>query len=235
MKRLVRAAARLARGNRRPQAPPEELLARARHSGDAFKTSEYFESAESGMAAWFWPRVIWPMIQDLDFSCVLDLAAGWGRNAEMLRQVAEKIIVVDINEECIEACRARFAGDERFTFLRNDGVSLDGVENDSVSLLYCFDAMVHFDREVIHHYMAEFRRVLRPGGSGFCHYSNRLADGEDFRDAPHWRSSMSQEHFHTFCAEQGLEIRTSRVIDWGSDDNFTPGLDALTVFTKPSA
>ena len=32
--------------------------------------------------------------------------------------------------------------------------------------------MVHFDSDVVRAYLKEFRRILKPGGHGFCHHSN---------------------------------------------------------------
>src|SRR5262249_5830653 len=152
MNRLVTTVRKTARQVRAPMAGPphlwaggrDGLLQRARASGDPFRHSPYYDAAEPVMAAQ-WEALIWPMIRDLDFSCVLDLAAGHGRNSVKLREFADRIIIVDITQENIDFCRERFRGDGRFQFLKNDGVTLAGVADGSVSLVYCFDAMVHFD------------------------------------------------------------------------------------------
>jgi hypothetical protein len=55
----------------------------ASHSGDA----GYFVAAEERME-WQWHNVIWPFIEGSDFSAVLELACGHGRNTEYLRRRA---------------------------------------------------------------------------------------------------------------------------------------------------
>jgi len=209
----------------------ESVLAQvAREVGDDWKESPYYDSAERYMKD-LWEGLIWGFIKDCDFSCVVDLAAGHGRNTEKLREVGQKIYLVDINEENVQFCRKRFAGDGRITFLKNDGVKLSGIADGEATLVYCFDAMVHFDSDIIRSYLREFGRVLKPGGHGFCHHSNYDKNpGGNFRDNPAWRNFMSQSLFHHYCAKEGLEVVRSQVIDWGE----VPKLDCMTLLKKPS-
>jgi ubiquinone/menaquinone biosynthesis C-methylase UbiE len=215
-------------GGQAEGAEKEILLARAREPGTEFRNSPYYDVAEPDMAAQ-WRDLIWPRIRRLDFSCVLELAAGHGRNSERLREVAQRIILVDINQENIDYCRERFRGDDRFTFVKNDGVSLSGVADGSVSLVYSFDSMVHFDSDVVREYLKEIRRVLEPGGSGFLHHSNYTGDpAGQFTKAPHWRNFMSKELFAHYCIKCGLKVVEQWVIDWTA-----PGLDCLSIIRRP--
>jgi ubiquinone/menaquinone biosynthesis C-methylase UbiE len=206
----------------------EKLLKKAREPGDQFRNAPYYDIAEPCMAEQ-WEKLIWPKIRHLDFSCVLDLAAGHGRNSAKLSRVAERIIVLDITQENIDYCRERFRGDDRFTFIKNDGLSLSGVADNSVSLVYSFDSAAHFDSDVLRHYLKETRRVLRTGGSGFIHHSNYTGDPTgSFMTSPHWRNFMSKELFAHYCIKCGLEVVAQYVIDWGD-----PALDCLSIFRKP--
>src|SRR5262249_47533525 len=85
-----------------------------------WKQSPYYDMVEGFMDA-CWSETIWPMVSDCDFSVVVDLAAGHGRNSEKLRRVAGRVHVVDIVAENVEFCRRRFAGDARFEFHLCDG------------------------------------------------------------------------------------------------------------------
>ena len=199
----------------------------AQYVGDDWKQQPYYDDAEQYIEKQ-WRETIWPFIHDADFSCVLDLAAGHGRNSEKLKQHARQIYIVDINQENIDFCRGRFAGDPRFVFLRNDGCSLEAVPSGAISLVYCFDAMVHFDSDVVRAYLREFVRVLRPGGLGFCHHSNFTKNpGGDVHNNPGWRNFMSEALFAHYCVREGLQIIKSRVIDWTAPDS-----DCLTLFKK---
>jgi SAM-dependent methyltransferase/Flp pilus assembly protein TadD len=204
------------------------LVKCAEYVGGAWKDAPYYDEAELRISR-EWSEMVWPFIQDCDFSVVLDLAAGHGRNSEKLRGLAQKIYLVDINEENIAFCRRRFAGDERFVFYRNNGVTLEQIPDNSLSLVYSFDAMVHFDSDVVRHYLKEFRRILRPGGRGFCHHSNTVKyPGADVHTNPGWRNFMSQPLFAHYCAKEGLNIIRWRILDWGG----RPESDCFSLFEK---
>jgi SAM-dependent methyltransferase len=209
------------------------LSIHAKFSGDPFKDREleYFKVAESAIAP-LWNELIWPMIQHMDFTCVVDLAAGHGRNSAILRQYAQKLIIVDINKVCIDVCKQRFKGEQKISYLQNDGVSLRGIKDSSVSLIYCFDSMVHFDDDVIREYLKDFQRVLIAGGDCFCHHSNYTGNpGGVFQQSPHWRNFMSKELFAHYSIKAGLQVMEQKVIDWGG----VPALDCLSVLRKPES
>jgi SAM-dependent methyltransferase len=175
-----------------------------------------------------WAGLVWPFIQGSDFACVLDLATGHGRNAAMLRPFAGRLILVDIQPGNIEICRRRFAGDPAVTCLVNSGYDLRGVPDGEVTLLYCFDAMVHFDSDVVRAYLAEARRVLRPGGRAFLHHSNQ-EDGHDWRAAPHSHAFMSRPLMRHYALKEGLRALRQVVIDWGGVER----LDCRSLLEKP--
>lgn len=210
------------------------LQQRARLSGDAFRSSPYFDEAEGAMH-WQWDAMVRPFIDQhpIDGRRALDLAAGHGRNSARLVEFCDHVVVVDINEVCIDACRTRFAGDERFSYVCNDGSSLAGVESGSITFLYCFDAMVHFHPDVVRAYLPEFRRVLAPGAFGFVHHSNFSGNpGGEFKDNPHWRNNMTAELFARGCRDENLEIVEQKVLDWGSRPE-EAALDCFSMIRRP--
>ncbi len=134
------------------------------------------------------------------------------------------------------ACKQRFAKHPRADRLRyhtNVGSSLSVVADASITFVYCWDAMVHFDRRVIRAYLKEIERILVPGGRGALHYSNYGAqqNGEEtnWRDNPHWRSSMTRELFNGYCDELGLNVVADRLLEWDG----IPEMDCASVFEKP--
>jgi len=208
----------------------DDLLALAKTVGDDWKSGPYYDQAERAMDV-DWQGIVWPFIKDCDFSCVVDLAAGHGRNSEKLRHLAKKIYVVDINEENIEFLRRRFAASRNMVFIRNEGISLAGIANEEVTLVYTFDAMVHFDSDVVRAYLKEFHRVLKPGGHAFCHHSNFVDNPNgEFKDTDHWRNFMSRELFAHYAWKEGLEPVRAQLLDW---DYTGRNIDCLTLVRKP--
>jgi SAM-dependent methyltransferase len=211
--------------------PTSEVLELARRVGDDWRTSAYHEEAEAYIEP-LWRDVVWPTIADCDFRRVVDLAAGHGPNTRKLLEVADEVWAVDMNQENLDACRARFGDEPRLRCALTDGSSLAALDDESVSLVYCFGAMVHFDSDVVRAYLGEFRRVLVPGGHAFCRHSNYTrSPGGDVHDNPHWRNFMSRELFAHYAAKEGLEVVHSRVIDWSE----AQGLDGLTLLRRPSS
>lgn len=207
----------------------------ARKSGDRYINSNYFDKAESHMRRQ-WNYYVWPYIQDFLRTNVLDLAAGYGRNTEFLKDVCNQVIVSDINQGCLDYCRGRFKDDLNLSYFLLDGYSLEGIEEKSIALIYSFDSMVHFEPEVVESYIKEFQRVLVSGGHGFIHHSNYLGAQEDFTFGPHWRNRMSKEIFKSLLEEVGLEVVSQRVIGWDESclgsENVVSSLDCISIFTK---
>ena len=194
--------------------------------------SGYYAIAEADMDQQ-WEQTIWPLIRGADMTCVLELAPGHGRNTRKLIGLAREIHLVDVNRSCIDACRKRFGegdGRCRLRYHVNDGRSFDFLPDASVSFVYSWDSMVHFDKRVVRAYVAEFARVLTPGGTGFVHHSNygATSDHDVFHENPGWRSNMSRELFAAYCEEAGLEVVEQKLLWWFIDD-----LDCLSVFRKP--
>lgn len=202
----------------------------ARLVGDDWKHGAYYDEAERSMDSQ-WNDIVWPIIRDCDFSTTLELAAGHGRNSEKLRHLADHLILVDINQENIDFLKDRFNGTPNVSLMLNDGASLPEVHDESISFVYSFDSMVHFDSDVVRAYLNEFSRVLVPGGAGFCHYSNYTGSPTGtYRDHPGWRNFMSRELFEHYAVKEGLIPVTSRLVDWTRDGSFS---DAVTLFRKP--
>jgi SAM-dependent methyltransferase len=103
---------------------------------------------------------------------ILELGPGHGRWTQYLKDMCREMVLVDVAENCIEACRTRFAGTPNMTFYVNDGRSLSAVPDRSVDLAFSFDSLVHAEDDVLEAYAHELARTLRPHGIGFIHHSN---------------------------------------------------------------
>jgi Methyltransferase domain len=196
----------------------------------------YFVDAEA-MMSWQWDQIIFPLISSLDFSITLDLACGHGRNSEFLRRLTKELHLVDINQSCIDACRDRFGSFKdgtRFHYHVTDGNHLGMIARDSVSLVYTWDSMVHFDKLIVRDYVGEIRRVLKPGGCAFLHHSNygEKAPDSDWARNSGTRSDMSARLMREYASASGLVVMRQeiqgRAQGWGEDE-----LDCVSILRKP--
>lgn len=209
----------------------KRLATAAQQIGHDWKSCPYYNAAEINMERQ-WTEMIWPFLTgeregQIDFSTTVELAAGHGRNSAKLLPLANKLHLVDINEENISFLRDRFGNDLRIEYHVNNGYSLSFLEDHTVSFVYCFDAMVHFDSDVVREYLREFARILILGGRVFAHHSNYVGNpGGDLHRNPAWRNFMSQELFTHYARKEGLSVIRQKKVDWNFDKTF---IDCFTL------
>jgi ubiquinone/menaquinone biosynthesis C-methylase UbiE len=205
----------------------EKLRELAAYSGDPWTPdNEYFVRAEAFMEP-LWKEVVQPSIAGCNFAHTLDLAAGHGRNSVILSTLAERLTIMDIQTSNVEVCKRRFSSRKHIEFLVNNGFDLQPVRDGDVTLIYCFDAMVHFDSDVVRSYLRDTRRVLVPGGRGFFHHSN-YKDGHDWRTNLEGRNFMTKELFAHYALKEGLNVLCQRLIDWSGQR----ALDCLSLVER---
>lgn len=201
----------------------------------AHRAGGYFSEAEKYIAIQ-WAKTIWPIIENEDFAHTLDLACGHGRNTELLRRYATMLDLIDVNATCIEACKARFGYQNNgctFRYHLTDGDGLKGIPSSSLTFVYSWDSMVHFDKLVVRDYVKEIARVLKPNGTAFLHHSNlgAISPNSDWSKNHGSRSDMSAELMRTYADEASLAIKfqrlSGRADGWGMDD-----LDCLSLLQK---
>jgi SAM-dependent methyltransferase len=213
---------------RQAASPSQQALqAQAAYSGDPWNPrNPYFAHAEGFMDG-LWKRLVYPFIEGSDFSATLDLAAGHGRSSAKLLRHARILSIMDIQPGNVEVCRTRFKGHPNVTYHVNNGYDLRPIGDGSLTLVYCFDAMVHFESDVVRSYLRDTHRVLAPGGRAFFHHSN-YTGGEDWRTNPSSRNFMSKEFFAHYARKEGLKVLRQEVINWGPHQN----LDCLTLVER---
>ena len=117
---------------------------------------------------------------------VLDYGCGPGFLAHAASRHAGSIHGCDISTgaiACAEVVHA--AHNVKYCALERGRIPLG---NSTIDLLYTFAVIQHVTDEVFRQILAEWRRVLKPGGKVLCHV---MLDGEGWRSESDWRADRS--------------------------------------------
>jgi ubiquinone/menaquinone biosynthesis C-methylase UbiE len=207
-------------------------------------------SSAWGGTDWTWWTSLYPRVYPfLPAGTILEIAPGHGRFTKYLKESCERLIVVDLSPNCIEACQRRFAGDSHIEYHVNDGRSLAMVPDGSIDFVFSFDSLVHADAEVIQEYVRQIARKLTPRGWGFLHHSNlgsyrlnaalagyankakpigRMLTKAGLLVSPCWRAGdMTADLFDRYCRQHGLQCMSQELINWG---NYQFLIDSISIF-----
>jgi ubiquinone/menaquinone biosynthesis C-methylase UbiE len=169
---------------------------------------------------------------------ILEIGPGFGRWTTFLHGLCDRLVLVDLSEKCIAACKVRFGEAGKITYHVNDGRSLTMVPDASVDFAFSYDSLVHAEEDVMADYLKELARVLTPGGAAFLHHSNagqyawyfrRLGWLRYVRPArllfrlllletrTHLRAlTMTADKLQRFAAVAGLRCVSQEMINWRS-------------------
>lgn len=180
---------------------------------------------------------------------VLEIAPGFGRWTQYLKDLAERLVIVDLAERCIQGCRDRFADAKNIEYHVNDGRSLAMIPDRSIDFAFSFDSLVHADAEVLDAYAGELARTLAPDGVAFVHHSNlgayrgltRLTHrvpapirGPLVRrgalvDIGAWRAEdVTANGFAASCERAGLSCFSQELLCWQHGRWLTDAISLLT-------
>ena len=220
-----------------------------------WKDWDWSQAGEEWSSTWggtpaLWHGTLLPRLHPfIPAETILEIGPGHGRWTRYLKDACKRLVIVDMTESCIDACRERFSDASQIEFHVNDGRSLDMVADRSIDLAFSFDSLVHAEADVLGDYLAQLAAKLRPDGVGFLHHSNagayrtlgaisrrapnrarrRLIDLGVLLDVDAWRApSVTAERFVSACEAAGLACVTQEKITW---EHGPWMIDALSVFT----
>ncbi len=180
---------------------------------------------------------------------ILEIAPGYGRWTHYLRSLCDRLVLVDLSQQCIDHCSQRFGEDHHIEYFVNDGRSLDMIEDCSLDFVFSFDSLVHAEADVLESYLGQLRTKLKPEGIGFIHHSNigryrrairlaralpprvmtRLVERGMLPDLIAWRAeSVTAEVFSGLCERAGLRCVAQEEISWQRGFHL---IDTVSVFT----
>lgn len=168
-----------------------------------------------------WHGFIMPRLwRFLPATRAVEIAPGFGRCTQYLKHHCEELVLVDLVEKCIEACKARFRDDDNLDYIVNDGETLPGVADGSVDLVFSWDSLVHVDYGPMRSYVREIARVLRPGGVALLHHSNlgmhehELGGIDPNAQLGNRRVSVSAAKIARDAREAGLGVVVQELLPW---------------------
>ena len=210
----------------------EGLSSSVKRSGAGWEENPYYANAEKYTPV-FWGEgtLFRQLFARLQLDAVLELACGHGRHSFQIKDKAKKLILMDIHESNIAASQRRLAGHPDCTILLNNGYDFQPVANESLTAIFCYDAMVHFEPELVESYIKDSARVLKPAGMALFHHSNLIPpEGNTYGQNPGWRNRMNQLLFQRHVVDAGLCVLHSTVISWGG----VAELDCVSLIQKPA-
>lgn len=196
---------------------------------------EYFEKAEQeGWVKVFWNEEsrFYQLFQYLDLDTTLEIASGTGRHSAKVLNKMKKLYLLDSSLGALDKAKERFAANTNITYIHNkEGIGIPGIVPDgSLSSVFSYDAMVHFEKETVFSYVNDSFTKLKAGGYALFHHSNysKNPNGK-FTDNPGWRNYMTQELFLNNARQNGFEVIQSEVISFSCEDS-----DCITLLRKPT-
>jgi SAM-dependent methyltransferase len=135
---------------------------------------------------------------------VLDIAAGEGYGTALLAQVARSVLGVEVSAEAVAHAAEAYRG-PNFRFLQGDARRLP-LDNASVDAVVSFETIEHFYEH--DQFLAEVRRVLRPGGFFIVSSPERDVYSPSGSSAnPYHVRELSRAEFSTLLCNSFAEVR----------------------------
>jgi SAM-dependent methyltransferase len=186
-----------------------------------------------------WRFVILPRISRfVPCGRILEIGSGFGRWSEYLRALCDELVLTDVSDRCITACRKRFGDVDDVRFHVTDGKSLAMVEDATIDFVFSFDSLVHVELDVMEAYVGQLADKLTPQGAAFLHHSNLAAIDELGGEHTHWRGQSVSAGLVRECAERvGLLCCSQELVNFG-DSHVGRGsklIDCFTVLCRPDA
>lgn len=137
--------------------------------------------------------------ESFEGATVLDVGTGEGRLALLLAGRAGRVVGIDVDEDRLEAARARAAGHENITF-----VNADAEAGGYIRILGGRADVVVASYYMTRTFVQEAAKALAPGGRFLfaCHHTDQWREG-----GIRGRFAFGEEEMRGILAEAGLAVR----------------------------
>jgi SAM-dependent methyltransferase len=182
-----------------------------------------------------WASSILPRIRAfLPARRALEIGCGHGRWSRLLRPHCRKLILIDLVEGCVGACRDLFKDDRAVSCQATDGRTFPDVAPGSLDFVFSFDSLVHAERDALEAYLVALASALTGDGVAFLHHSNFgavLADRPGLENRG-WRAeSVSAAAIAEAAMNATLVCPLQEIVDWGD----VADSDAFTLVARPGS
>jgi hypothetical protein len=215
------------------------------------KAGENWSSDWGGSEAQWFGAILPRIHAFIPAGTILEIAPGFGRWTNYLKNYCEHLVLVDLAEKCIRTCQQKFASESNITYNVNDGKSLAMIPENSIDFVFSFDSLVHAEADVIQAYLNQLATKLTPDGVGFIHHSNigeyrrvfsiseripgmlrRVLIERGLVDENHWRAfTVTASLFREYCDQAGLQCVRQEFVNWGTKRL----IDCFSLFTPKSS
>ena len=112
----------------------------------------------------------------------LDFGSGVGRLSQALGDHFDSVLGLDISPTMVSVANRLNRHGSRVSFRLNESSRLEGVETDSMTLVFSHITLQHVPSDLARAYLGEFLRVVKPGGiiiaQVLSHYSDSYLPGD---------------------------------------------------------
>jgi SAM-dependent methyltransferase len=150
----------------------------------------------------------------------VEIGPGGGRWTRYLARL-RRLYAVDYHQEMLDELARNF-DKPNIIRIKNNGADFPGIGDREIDLVFSFDAFVHFDLPIVTDYLRSMRRILKPGGSAFIHYSDKAKI--QARENPGFADN-SPETMRKLVSDLGYEITL--------EDTTSMWHSAIIVFQAP--
>lgn len=212
------------------------------------KQYEWEDGGDEWSACWGGPDMQWygtilPRIQQfVPSAAVLEIAPGFGRWTKYLLSLADRIVLVDLAERCIEYCKTRFKNETHIEYFVNDGTSLDMIEDETLDFVFSYDSLVHAEIDVMQAYIEQLSKKLIANGVAFLHHSNigeyqNMTSELVITGKDHGRAfSVTAGAIRECIKKSGLVCISQETLNWGGElmtDCITVCTNKGSIFERP--
>src|SRR5690606_14773170 len=99
-----------------------------------------------------------------------------------LQPIADRLILADISERCLDVCRERFAGCANVEYRLLDDRGFDPWQAEEIDGVWSYDVFVHVNPADTSRYLRALSRIMKPSATAVIHHCGEYASEKIARE-----------------------------------------------------